>query len=506
MTRNTMNSFSPIPIALLGAMTLLVATGCSDHEHATESDPHAGHNHGAHAGAADQETCAAHDAPRSLCFLCDASLRDPDRLWCAEHNRYEDRCWKCHPELQDVDRVWCAEHSLYEDECFLCHPELNPEASSSNSNATLMCTEHGVLEAECGICRPNVIATLMPGGGTKVRMPSAASAAMIGVETGRGEPGRLGNAIKCLAELAFNQNRLAQIVAPVGGIVQTVDADLGNRVEEGQTVASLWSASIAEAVAKAVLTHQTLERERRLRAERVTAEADLQEAEATHRAACQQLRTLGFTEEQIDRLSHKPADAVLLDVRAPFAGEIVERNAVRGSLVDAGKALFVVTDRSVMWAELSIPETELSCVQPGQTVEITVDALPGRTFTGRLTWIGPAVDERTRMARARAEIPNPDGHLRDKMFARARIVTGASEGALMIPASAIQRVDGKPLVFVKLADDLFEARSVRLGARQGDEQEVVRGLSPQDAVVIQSGFAVKSQLLLSRLGAGCAHE
>ena len=67
-------------------------------------------------------------------------------------------------------------------------------------------------------------------------------------------------------------------------------------------MAKIWSASIAEAVAKAVLSHQTLDRERKLRADRVTSEKDLQQAEAEHRAACQQLRTLGFTEEQIDAL------------------------------------------------------------------------------------------------------------------------------------------------------------------------------------------------------------
>ena len=83
----------------------------------------------------------------------------------------------------------------------------------------------------------------------------------------------------------------------MGGILQSVDVDLGDRGRERQTVAKIWSAAIAEAVAKAVLTHQTLDRERKLRADRVTSEKDLQEAEAAHRAACQQLRTLGFTEE-----------------------------------------------------------------------------------------------------------------------------------------------------------------------------------------------------------------
>lgn len=160
----------------------------------------------------------------------------------------------------------------------------------------------------------------------------------------------------CYAELAFNQNKLAQIAAPVGGIVQSVEADLGSKVEDRQCVATLWSAAIAEAVARAVLTHQTLDRERKLRAERVTSEKDLQQAEAEHRAACQQARTLGLSEEDIDRMGSKPNDPVFLEVRAPFAGEIIERTAVHGALVEAGKPLFMVADRSVMWAMLNIPE------------------------------------------------------------------------------------------------------------------------------------------------------
>ena len=218
----------------------------------------------------------------------------------------------------------------------------------------------------------------------------------------------------------------------------------GSKVEEKQCVAHIWSATIAEAVAKAVLTHQTLERERKLRADRVSSEKDLQQAEADHRAACQQARTLGFSEEDIDRMKDKPNDPVFLEVRAPFAGEIVERTAVRGALVEAGKSLFTLADRSVMWAMLNLPESALARVKVGQTVELKVESLPGQTFTGKLTWIGAEVDERTRMARARAEVPNPDGLLKAKMFARARILVRSAEGAVLVPSSAIYALEGKP--------------------------------------------------------------
>jgi cobalt-zinc-cadmium efflux system membrane fusion protein len=238
----------------------------------------------------------------------------------------------------------------------------------------------------------------------------------------------------------------------------------------------------------------------------VTSEKDLQQAEAEHRAACQQLRTLGFTEEQIDELGHKPQEQVLMEVQAPFAGEIVERMAVRGALVDAGKSLFTLVDLSTVWAMLQVPEAALGRVQVGQAVALRVDSLPGKVFTGKLTWIGPAVDERTRMARARAEFANPDCLLKDKMFATARILTRQAEGALLVPPSAVQHLDGKAFVFVKKEEDLFDARAVTLGAKCNGRQEVVAGVKPAEQVAVSHAFAIKSAMLMSRLGAGCADD
>lgn len=390
------------------------------------------------------------------------------------------------------------------------HDEDDPHQHSAEAKpkaaASLMCTEHGVPEAECGICRPERVGQLRPGESVQVRLPAPNSAALAGVRTDIPRGGGVADGVECFAELAFNQNKLAQIVAPVGGIVQEVTVDLGCRVEENQVLARIWSAAIAEAVARAVLTHQTLERERRLRAQRVTSEQDLQRAEAEHRAACQHARTLGFSEEDIDTFGTRPDEPVYLEVRAPFAGEIIERTAVRGALVEAGRPLFTLADRATMWAMLNIPEAALGKVREGQTVELRLDSLPDRPFIGTLTRVGAEVDERTRMARARAEVPNPDGLLRARMFARARILTHRDAAALVLPASAVQQVEGRPLVFVKRAEDLFEARVVRLGARQGDRIEVVEGLRGEEQVAVAGGFALKSQLLISRLGAGCAEE
>lgn len=369
-----------------------------------------------------------------------------------------------------------------------------------------MCAEHGVPETQCGICNPDKSGTLKPGEGLPVRLPAVDSAKITGIETVTPTVGAAAEEIGCFAELTFNQNKRAQISAPVDGILQSVDADLGAVVTERQPLANIWSAQIAEAAAKAVLSHQTLERERKLRAEGITPTKDLQEAEATHRAACQQVRTFGFSEEDVNAMGAKPDAPVYLEVRAPFAGEITERTAVREALVEAGKPLFTIVDRSTMWAMLNVPEAMLANIQVGQTVELTADALPDRVFTGKVTWIAAQVDEWTRLAKVRAEVANPDGALRDKMFAQARILIRHAPQALLVPPSAIQRVEGHPIVFVKLADDLFDARGVKLGAKHNGRIEVLTGLKADEAVVVTHGFAVKSQLLLSRLGAGCADD
>ena len=386
------------------------------------------------------------------------------------------------------------------------HGHGEAKAHTETKEGVVMCTEHGVPEESCGVCKPELAATLEPGESAKIRLPAGDSAAIAGVETATQTVGPISDAVECYAELAYNQNKLAQITAQVGGIIQEVDADLGSIVKENQCVAKIWSAAIAEMTSRSVLAHQTLDRERKLRSGRVTSEKDLQQAEADHRVACQQARTFGFSEADISRLEANPNDPVYLEVRAPFAGEIVERTAVRGALVEAGKPMFVLADRSTMWAMLNIPESDLARVKVGQEVELRVESLPGRTFEARLTWIAAGVDEKSRMARARAEVANPDGILRANMFAQARILTRSTESAVLLPASSIQRIEGDDFVFVKLEDDLFDARAVRLGAKHDGKVEILEGLKPGEIVAVNHSFPLKSAFLIGRLGAGCADD
>lgn len=510
----------------------LLLSACAPAEKGTAAEPEPEPESRATRSGSDGATCAAHGAPSELCFICDAGMREKGRLWCREHDRYEDRCWLCHPELEDEDRPWCEEHSLYEDECFLCHPELLEQrsgdadglAGAATTGAVpesgLFCKEHDLPESECGICHPELL-TREPGRrGLKVRLGSSASAAQAGVVVRRPEVRAMDGGVTGFAELSFNQNKLAKITSLVGGVVRSVEVDLGSRVERGDLLATVTSEKIGEAqgaylraLVEEDLRRKTFERERDLLAQRISSEREYQEAEAAlavsaaaTRQARQRLVVLGFDESQIRVLADRRAMTGMLELRAPFGGEIVERAAVRGEVVDAADVLFTLADPSVLWAMVNVAESQLSYVRKGQRVELTVESLPGRSFPGTLTWVSATVDKRTRMARVRVEVANPDGRLKAQMFARARILTTRSDRAVVVPTSAVQDVTGTPIVFVKAADDLFEARPVTLGAKRDGRIEIARGLNPDDPVVVAGAFVLKSQLLLSRLGAGCVHE
>jgi cobalt-zinc-cadmium efflux system membrane fusion protein len=350
-----------------------------------------------------------------------------------------------------------------------------------------------------------------------VRLPSAKSAAEAGVVVAGAGSDRMPEGIECLAELSFNQNRVAQITPLAEGVVKSIEVDLGSRVGKGQVLARLASTATSEAqnaylaaIAEESLRKAALERERSLLAERISSEKEVQEADALHKSAAaalrqarQRLKVLGFTDGQLSGIASAEVAPGDLELRAPFAGEIVERAAVLGSLAEAGAPLFTLADTATLWAMVSIPETRLARARVGQRVLLTIESIPGETFPGRLTWVPAQVDERTRMARARVEVENPDRRLRARMFARALIVTSEADRAIVVPRSAVQSVGGTPLVFVRAGEDLFEARAVRLGARRGERVEVVDGLRVNEPVVVAGGFALKSQLLISRLGAGC---
>ena len=515
------------------AVLLVAAAGCGDREqgHAHDDDSRVVERSASVIMAAHK-----HADPNETCFMCDPSKRDKGRLWCKEHVRYEDRCWYCHPELEDKDRLYCKGHFLYEDECFLCNPQLKDGKSATEHEASndghdhlgdssahggergLFCDEHGVYEAECATCQPDLAASLKPGESMKIRFPSVSSADKAGIRTGRPRYADATAGIEALCEVQYNLNKLARVTPLAGGVIRSVQRDVGDQVEAGDVLVALHSSQVASAKS-AYLTalvdrdicQQAFAREKRLREQNIAAEKDYLEAHAALRSAelaannhRQRLVNLGFDRGEVDQIQREQDTSARLIVRAPFDGTLVERNAVVGEAVEVGDPVFTVADLSSRWLILSIPSRHIMQVRTGQQVSARFNELAGVSIRGEITWIDTSVDRRSRMVKARVLVTDDAARIKTGLFGRARVVIGDGHPATLVPREAVQRHEGGTFVFVQDEADLFSIRRVALGQTTGQSVEVLAGLSTSDPVVIDGSFVVMSEFLKSRLGAGCA--
>jgi cobalt-zinc-cadmium efflux system membrane fusion protein len=475
----------------------------------------------------EESLCIAHGISAGQCFICDATLREPNRLWCREHARYEDRCFECHPELRDKNRLYCEEHGLYEDECFICHPELRIEESSSDhpepelglaeiDSDALFCGEHNVPEIECGICQPTLADGLRPGQGLKIRLPSEASETKAHIVAAYPQPGPARSSVQAVGELRFNLNRLVHVTPLSGGVIRRVYVDVGKEVERGEVLAEIRSPQIAEAkavllkaVAEEKVSSQALSRERKLFDQNLSSAQELYDNEARHttaraslRAAEQMLLNLGLDQQTLKRIVTEQEATSVVALAAPFAGTIIARDAVVGDVVAMGDQMFSVADLSTLWLSLAVPEKDVVKLRVGQTVEVRSQTLD-REIAGRITWISSRLNETTRMAEVRAEVANADGLLRAGMYVNAVIAVGQSSPSLLIPSDAIHRFGGQPFVFVRLAGDLYELRRVETSVSSQELTAVTAGLTDRDSVAVAQSYLLKSEFQKSRLGAGC---
>lgn len=458
------------------------------------------------------------------CFICDVKKRDAGRLWCAEHSRYEDRCWICQPQLEDATRAYCNEHHLYEDECHLCNVSLGGDAStspSSESAPALFCNEHGVPEIECGICQPQLAALLDVGDSLLVRMPSARSAELAGLELERPAWGDATASLEFLGEVRYNGNKLAKLTPLAPGVITEIRVDVGDSVTAGQILAVINSVGVAQAksaylskIAELAAKTTTFEREQKLVDENIAARRDFQEAESALKLAelevrrtHQQLLNLGFTNSEVSDIAAEQSSSSDLYVRAPFDGTVVERTAVLGEATDSQGSLFEIADLTTMWIELAVPEEQAFQIERGGEILARVRALPQLQISGQITWISPRIDERTRMVRVRATVQNTRGVLRHGMFTEVVAVLGSVGNALLLPSEAVHEIDGAPYVFVRQEPDLFAVRRVDLGPLVTTGTiAILSGLAESDAVVTSGSFTMKTEFLKSRLGAGCVDD
>jgi cobalt-zinc-cadmium efflux system membrane fusion protein len=416
-------------------------------------------------------------------------------------------CWQCNPALIPAYQAvadWCAEHGLPESRCLQCNPGLADVPTATDTDGSLPRKQ-----------RPPSITCTTQQLTVTLERPEIAAEAGLEYATVRVEA--VTRTLECNAELAYDGNRHARLAPQVPGMVSSVNKDLGDPVAPGEVLATIVSpafgaakASYLQADAVVALWQKHHAREADLLARGVSTEKDVVEAE-THLAesrialsrAEQELLSLGLSPAQIVRLQETGDTTASYQVTAPFAGVVVERQAVVGEVCDPSQSLFGIADVTRMWALLDVYESEVREIRAGQPVILQVEGLAGVPFAGTITWVSSQLDPRTRTLRARAELENPDSLLRANMFARATVTVRQQMPTVVVPRQAVQWEGCCNVVFVRTSDTTFVPRKVNLGPATGAVFEVVGGLEGGETVVTQGSFLLKTEILKGNIGAGC---
>ncbi len=306
------------------------------------------------------------------------------------------------------------------------------------------------------------------------------------------------------------------IVGPLArGRIVEVRAKVGDRVEAGQTLAVFDNIEAGELLtqeqsaradlerlkAQLIPATRQAERSRRLadigagaekdsessKAEKEGIEADIRSQQALIDGIRQRLHRFGIADDS-------PRATFLTPLKAPFSGVVTKTQASPGDVVDAGRDVFTVADLTRVWVQAEVYEKDLGRLRMGQSAFITVDTYPNQPFEGKVAYISDVLDPQTRTARVRCEVANSDLRLKTDMFANIELPTKFSKQAIAVPASALQEVEGKNVVFIRRSQTQFEKREVEKGVTVNNQTEIISGLKPGEPVVTQGAFHLKSIL------------
>lgn len=228
----------------------------------------------------------------------------------------------------------------------------------------------------------------------------------------------------------------------------------------------------------------------------------LRTSEAELAAVRQRLIVFGMPTQLVDRLTASQITSEIA-IPAPSSGTITSRSVNVGEVIEANKELLRVSDLSTVWVIAQVYERDVARLRTGAAAAINVEAFPERVFRGRVAYIDPQIDETTRTAKVRIEVGNPDEVLKIGMFVRVSL-SGLLSGERtipVVPASAVQTIDGRQIVFVATDDpNAFELRAVRLGSENDGRTSVVEGLSQGEKVVTTGSFMLRAEWLKTRQG------
>lgn len=304
----------------------------------------------------------------------------------------------------------------------------------------------------------------------------------MGIRTATVTRGPLRRVIRTVGMIDYNETALVDVTTKFKGWIEKLHvAATGQPVHRGEPLFEIYSPDLYSAQAEYVLTLEQV-------ANGSPGLSILRESALT------KLKFFDISSEQIAELEKTRQPRKTLSIAAPIDGFVVEKTAVAGQMVEAGMKLYRIANLDTVWVQTHVYEQDLPLLKPGQPALVKLSYVPGGEFRGHVNYLYPTLDEKTRTARVRLELPNPDHVLRPGMFATVELRAEIDPSALLVPESAVLRSGKKNIVFVALDGGMFEPRSVTLGSRgEGDVYQVLGGLAEGEQVVISGQFMLDSE-------------
>lgn len=313
----------------------------------------------------------------------------------------------------------------------------------------------------------------------------------IGVQIGEVKYQPVNDEIRLVGTVQADERRLAYVQTRFTGWIRNLYADAtGDFVRKGQPLFTIYSPDLVTTEEEYLIAKKN--------------QADLQQSSVTgvasgaaslFSAAKDRLLQWEISPSEIAQLDTTGKVITDLTINSPVSGYITEKNVLPNMYVQPETHLYTISDLSDVWVLAQVFQNDTGKIKPGDHADITVDAYPGRVFSGRVDYLLPHVDVTTRTLPVRLVIPNPDLKLKPGMYVNVRLKLPLGKQAI-VPGSAVFHSGTRNLVFAYRGDGNIEPREVELGARVGEQQIVTKGIQAGEQIVVSANFLIDSEAQL----------
>ena len=317
---------------------------------------------------------------------------------------------------------------------------------------------------------------------------------LIGLRTAQVTRGAVGAIWRTVGRVAVDETRVHHVNIKTSGFAEQVYVDyVGKLVKRGEPLFTIYSPDLLSVQQEYLLALRT-------RAALGSGGAGGASGDDLVDSARERLKLWDIPDAEIARLERTGKASKTLTIYSPMSGVVTKKDLVMGHRLNEGDMPYEITDLSAVWVLADAYESDLSRLKLGMTAALNLQAFPNRAFRGKVIFIDPILDPKTRTAKVRVEVANPAGELRPEMFGEVTLRAKPREG-LRIPGDAVIDSGQAKVVFVALGDGKFQPREVRVGVVSPEAVEVISGLTEGEQVVTRANFLVDSE---SRLRASLA--